>query len=295
VGWFKSNVAADELGPQSVHRKKTCPHCRSAIRDRPIENFTIKEMVNFLVNSGVLEDIPRDAATKSAALAASADPWVGIFPKLPGRENDFGGPPFPLFGEGEDEDFGYDEGDLGMYDEEDDVYRCRQCLNEVVDGFCTLCERVYQPTWAAGPLLGGFLGGHGDPLWGDDDSVSDEGEEYFQEGYEESFIDDDERAGNGSESDIDPLPLPAFLDIEEDEAAIEVDPPVVMRQRNRLLPIVISSDEEDDDYTDAGTPGDYGRSWNEEEDEEGDYHDARSDSEDHGDDDDNVGGFYGYL
>jgi len=162
VGWFKSNVAEDELGPQSIHRKKTCPHCRSTVRDRPIENFTIKEMVNSLVNSGVLEDVQGDATDTSAAPAASADPWAGIFPKHPVWENNLDGLPFPIFGEGEDDDDGYEEGDMGAYDEEDDVYRCRGCMNEVVNGFCTLCERQYQPTWAAGPLLGGFFGGYGE-------------------------------------------------------------------------------------------------------------------------------------
>jgi len=154
-------VAEDEFGPQLVHRKKTCPHCRSAVRDRPIENFTIKEMVNSLINSGVLEDVPGDAIAVSSAPTASADPWAGIFPKHPVMENNFDGLPFPLFEIGEDEDRDYDEGDMGMYDEEDDVYRCRGCMNEVVDGFCAGCQRQYQPTWAAAPLLGGFFGGYG--------------------------------------------------------------------------------------------------------------------------------------
>ena len=158
VGWFKSNVAEDELGPQSVHRKKTCPHCRSAVRDRPIENFTIKEMVNSLVNSGILEDVSRGA---SVATPTSADPWAGIFPKHPVMENNFDGLPFPMLDE-DDDDYGYEEGDIGMYDEEDDVYRCRGCMGEVADGFCTLCQRQYHLAWAAGPLLGGLFGGYGE-------------------------------------------------------------------------------------------------------------------------------------
>lgn len=157
VGWFKSNAAEDEFGPQSVHRKKTCPHCRSTIRDRPIENFVIKEMVHSLVNSGVLEDVSGDTSPPSAA---SADPWAGIFPKHPVKENNFDGFPFPMPGEGEG--YVYEEGDVGMYDEEDDVYRCRGCMNEVVDGYCTSCEREYQPMWALSPLVGGLFGGYGE-------------------------------------------------------------------------------------------------------------------------------------
>jgi len=122
--------------------------------------------------------------------------------------------------------------------------------------------------------------------------------EYSQEGYEESFIDDD-----GPRSDIDPIPLPLFRG---DEEAVEVDSVAAPRQRSRQAPIVISSDEEDDgNYTDANTHGDYVRSWNEEEDEDIDYHDARSDSVDHGYHDYGTDGelysegsdndFYGYL
>ena len=160
VGWFKSNVPEDEFGPESVHRKKTCPHCRSTIRDRPIENFVIKEMVHSLVNSGVLEDVPGDLSSMDAVPAAPVDPWAGIFHKHPVRENNFDGLPFPIFDEDDDHDL--EEGDLAIYDDEDDVYRCRGCMNEVVDGFCTLCEREYQQEWGVPPLLGGLFGGYGE-------------------------------------------------------------------------------------------------------------------------------------
>ena len=143
-------------------------------------------------------------------------------------------------------------------------------------------------------------------LWGDDDdSDSDEGEEYFQEGYEESFIDDNEGAGDGPRSDDGALtPTPYHEDEGEGEEVIEIDSPAVVRQRNRQAPIVISSDEEDGDYTDADAHGDYGQFWNEEEDEDGDFHDARSDSDNRGDNDylsdeepyeDDGHSFYGYL
>jgi hypothetical protein len=117
-------------------------------------------MVHSLVNSGVLEDVSGGVGIISAPPSASADPWAGVFPKLPVRENNFDGLPFPI--PDEDEAYVYDEGDAGIFDEEDDVYRCRGCMNEVVDGFCTSCEREYQPVWAAGPLLGGLFGGYGE-------------------------------------------------------------------------------------------------------------------------------------
>lgn len=117
-------------------------------------------MVHSLVNSGVLEGVSRDAITTSAPSATSTDPWAGIFSKRPVTENNFDGLPYPIHEE--DDAYGYEEGDVGIYDEEDDVYRCRGCMNEVVDGFCTLCEREYRPEWVAGPLLGGLFGGYGE-------------------------------------------------------------------------------------------------------------------------------------
>jgi len=255
-------------------------------------------MVHSLVNSGIFEDISGDAI--SPAPIALADPWAGIFPKHPMMEDNFHGLPFPIF-DGE-VDHGHEGGDMGVYDEEDDVYRCRGCMNEIVDGFCTLCNREYQPEWAAGPLLGGLFGGYGDALWADDESE----DEYFEEDYEESFIDDDEGAGGGPGSDMDvALLLPLVRD--DDDDVTEVDPPPVARQRNRQAPIIISSDEEDDGhYADADAHGGYGRSWDDEGDEDVDFHDARSGSEGHvenhywsGDElsynDDHEEGFYGYI
>lgn len=124
-------------------------------------------------------------------------------------------------------------------------------------------------------------------LWDDGiDSDSDEEEAYSQEGYEESFIDDDLGVGDGpGPGDHAPI-LPDFFeeDEEDDDDAIELDSPAVAYQRNHQAPIVVTSDEEDnDDYADADAHGDYGRFWNEE-DEDGDYHDARSDSDDRGND-----------
>jgi len=137
-------------------------------------------------------------------------------------------------------------------------------------------------------------------LWGiDDDSESDEGEEHFQEGYEESFIDDDEGAGDDLGLHIGPLTPPSDNGDEEDEEeeVVELDSTAVVRQRNGQAPIVISSDEEDEEYTDADTHGDYGQFWSEGVDEGG-YHDARSDSDNHGEMDygsDDGYSFYGYL
>lgn len=139
------------------------------------------------------------------------------------------------------------------------------------------------------------------------DSESDEEDEESQ-GYEPSFIDDDEAAGGRPDWDVDPATLPPLHEDsdEEDGDDIEIDPPPVARQRIHPATIVISSDEEDvSDQTDTDTHEDYVQSWNEEADDEGDYHDARSECEDRGEDDymsdgeacdaSSQGSFYGYL
>lgn len=80
---------------------------------------------------------------------------------------------------------------------------------------------------------------------------------------------------------------PSYHEDEEDgdDEVTEVDLPTVARPRTRPAPIVISSDEDESDYTDAEPLGYHVRSWNEEEEEDGGYHDARSDSDGRGNDD----------
>lgn len=143
-------------------------------------------------------------------------------------------------------------------------------------------------------------------LWGDDTESDSDGESgYSQEDYDNSFIDDDIGLHVDPGSDIDPITLPPFRG--DDDEVIEVGALAAPRQRIRQATIVISSDEEDDgNYTDADTHGGHSQSWNEEEDEGVDYHDARSDSDDrdgyndYGTDGEPYGGgsdndFYGYL
>lgn len=113
-------------------------------------------MVHSLVNSGVLQDVSEVAGAIGATPAVPADPWAGIFPKH-GEDNFVGLHVFD-----EDYDYDHEEGDVAVYDEADDVYRCRTCMNEVVGGVCTMCEREYLPEWGVGPLFGGLFGGHGE-------------------------------------------------------------------------------------------------------------------------------------
>ncbi|PBK66382.1 hypothetical protein ARMSODRAFT_960382 [Armillaria solidipes] len=118
--WF-TNPPADG-GALLTHKPKTCPHCRAVITKRPIEIWTIKSTVTGLLKSGLLTDIPEHPQSETNA---EEDPWKGAFgtPRL--QQND------------QDLDM------VGMLDEEDGVYRCRDCMHEIWDGVCSNCDRIY--------------------------------------------------------------------------------------------------------------------------------------------------------
>ncbi len=258
----------------AVHRKKTCPHCRAVVREKPVEVWIIKDMVGNVVRSGLAdeESIPlelRSSGTEPTAEASNADPWHSIFPG-PAAETMLA---HVLLRE-----------NVGIRDEADEgVYRCVDCAHEIWDGVCSACGRVYHghdidfdmsdlsdddDIWFAPPdgedeeghelfrnmlshrinLLSDLLG---DNEEGSDEdgsrtehhSESDQGSAIEEdEGYESSFIDDDGGAGpaGGNESEV-----------------IEVYPPPTSRSRQHSIrrikrtvggstaPVVISSDEED--------------------------------------------------
>ncbi|KAI0634109.1 hypothetical protein C8Q77DRAFT_1109863 [Trametes polyzona] len=135
VNWFKApppDVPAGNVLPVWL-RKKTCPHCRALVRDRPIEIWTIKEMVASFVKSGLAQALtPAPAAENDAP--ANADPWAGIFRPLPRQGGVFPNdhPPELM------------HQIMGLRDDEDGgIYRCIDCHHEIVDGACSDCGRVY--------------------------------------------------------------------------------------------------------------------------------------------------------
>ena len=146
-------------------------------------------MVATVVRSSLGQDFHEsaDVDSKEAAPTISEtpqqDPWVNIFPPALPR------PAFPPV-----------EGlpDVGMYDAEDQVYRCFDCLHEIWGGSCSQCGRHYNghdvdasdenasgeennARWSILPAMERILGW---PHGGMDES--DEGS------YESSFIDDDD-------------------------------------------------------------------------------------------------------
>ncbi|KAK0205344.1 hypothetical protein DFS33DRAFT_760208 [Desarmillaria ectypa] len=176
--WF-TNPPADG-GTLPAHKPKTCPHCRAVITKRPIEIWTIKSTVTGLLKSGLLTDIPdhpqSDATTED-------DPWKGAFGvRLQQDEQDL---------------------DMaGMFDDEDGVYRCRDCMHEIWDGVCSNCDRIYPGNQDAQrgmdmAMLGGLWNPHNfhnhpRNIFDLDVEMSDEEDydESFLEGSVGSFIDD---------------------------------------------------------------------------------------------------------
>ncbi|KAI0372393.1 hypothetical protein BV20DRAFT_1111970 [Pilatotrama ljubarskyi] len=135
VNWFKApppDVPAHDVLPVWL-RKKTCPHCRTVVKERPIEIWTIKEMVASLVKSGLGQAL-LPAPAPAADAPANADPWSGIFRPANGNHGVFPGGQRPellqqLMGLRDDEDGG--------------IYRCIDCHHEIWDGACSECGRVY--------------------------------------------------------------------------------------------------------------------------------------------------------
>ena len=272
-------------------RKKTCPHCRAVVRDRPSEVWTIKEMVATLVKSGLASALPEPP--QPAEGPANADPWVDIFPPTHRHNNAH------EFGEAHYRDI------FGLRDDEDGgIFRCVDCNHEIEDHHCTNCGRWYatedevmgaddfsdddhsdsafddEPPWGVGgfgdmPLLPFFnllqaglpydrhwdgegdteiesdgSDGRGGPRGGPRARIQELDENdnrYGEEGYESSFIDDDEDeephyVGQGrapSAEHQDPIELSDDED-EGEVGMIFLGP----RGRSRQAPIVLSDDEE---------------------------------------------------
>ena len=123
-----------------LRRRKTCPVCRAAVRQRPVEMWGIKSMVVTLVNSKLMDLLvptaPPNPTTPGGANSnddASNDPWRNIF--------------HPTNTNARQEPVVQNQADrehMGMYDNEDGgIYRCIDCLHEIWGGVCSGCNRGY--------------------------------------------------------------------------------------------------------------------------------------------------------
>ncbi|KAH9170512.1 hypothetical protein EDB89DRAFT_1977735 [Lactarius sanguifluus] len=199
INWFNADRQPDELEGDNVSRKKTCPQCRAVVRGRPIEAWNVKDMVAAVVKSGLALDFPPPAEVDSNEAASgesadpeppSRDPWANVFPPLPLRTglSPTGGSP-DVF---------------GMFDAEDQVYRCLDCMHEIWGRSCSHCGRYYDghdvdlsddeappeghhAMWSILPAIMGW------PRAASVDGSADGS-------YEASFIDDERSEGGTSEA-----------------------------------------------------------------------------------------------
>ncbi|KZT64409.1 hypothetical protein DAEQUDRAFT_732632 [Daedalea quercina L-15889] len=146
VAWFQA--PPPDAHPHDVLpvllRKKTCPHCRAVLRERPIEVWAVKDMVSNFLRSGLgdppMNPPPAAPPPDPNANGQRADPWDGIFRKPLAAA---GGVGAPLFFPDPPPAAALHEM-LGMHDAEDGgIYRCVDCGHEIWDGVCSACAREY--------------------------------------------------------------------------------------------------------------------------------------------------------
>ena len=151
-----------------MHKKKMCPICRAVVTTRPIVVWAIKDMVAALLKSTLADiPIPPESETSNTPATpandngtranANTDLWHRIFP--PARHT---GP--------------HEAEEMGLWDEEDGVYRCIDCNHEIWGGVCTRCQREYPRN----------------PDYGDDDEGGFGLQWAFPGGSEDEDDDDDE-------------------------------------------------------------------------------------------------------
>ncbi|KAL1745962.1 hypothetical protein HDZ31DRAFT_62627 [Schizophyllum fasciatum] len=255
---LKSWFTAGGGGPNYVHKKKTCPHCRAVVRERPVEVWAVKDAAMTLLKAEGAVHIPavsavaappppnadaagnNDPPTALADTPDDADPWKHIF--RPVHK-----PPMHAARPIPDD---VDEQDLGMYDAEDSVYRCFDCMHEIWSGQCTHCHRQYD--------------GH----QGMDDDDDDEFDDYmpypripffdfFPPYDDEEDLTDDEgdfdipnwadlAAADGDEDDEEEDDIPGFGRAESDEEA-EEGAAIHRRAPRRPAVIDVSSEGEEDE------------------------------------------------
>jgi Zinc finger, C3HC4 type (RING finger) len=216
INWFNVDQQPDGREGGHISRKKTCPQCRAIVRGRPVEAWNVKDMVAAVVKSGLAQDFPQPAEANSPEAAStdpgvpSRDPWANVFLPVPSHP---GTPPV----EGSPNTF-------GMYDVEDQVHRCLDCMHEIWGGLCSQCGRHYSGHDIDAPGDEASDGEH-PGIWsilpameqimafsyGDNVDESDNGS------YESSFIDDSD--SDSERHDIEAVDISSDGD---DDSTIEV-------------------------------------------------------------------------
>jgi len=244
-----------------IRRRKMCPVCRAVVSDRPIEMWSIKDMVAALVRSG-LADLPPPVHKTSVEDANNVDPWRNLFRRA-GLGNMYMHPfgaafnaflphafAAPPLEQGEE-----DREQMGWHDAEDGgIYRCIDCYHEIWGGVCSGCERRYP--------------GHGvDDDEDDDDDEGSDGDHpniFFRRhiAYPYHFDDPEEDSDGEEEDPIFPNWIEGDPDVEDDSGS-EGDPPMdffeylrMGRHHGRHPVEQADSEEEEDLENDEYGPGD---------------------------------------
>ncbi|KAJ7507186.1 hypothetical protein B0H11DRAFT_194178 [Mycena galericulata] len=279
VAWFTSEPEEPHFGGP---RKKTCPHCRATIKERPVEVWSIKDMVAALLKSSLLSGLSPGPPPPPALPGLPApvghvtppDPWHNIF-RYSHQHPRFH--PAPAHREPASVE------DMGMLDMEDGgVYRCLDCMHEIWDGVCTACQRVYPghqhgEGFEEGEMFDDSDDDDGPVFWppfphmhpgvdydgpiqlpftahwfhDDDDDEDDDDESDIEnalhgreDGYD-SFIDD---ADEGDGVEVHRAAAIIEIDSDSDRAS---SPPRLIRGRraapNRLVTLVSSDDEDENE------------------------------------------------
>jgi hypothetical protein len=153
--------------PPVIRRRKTCPQCRAVVRERPAEAWAVKDMVAQLVRSNLVPDAQPPADARGTNANSQNDIWDGIFHKS------------VLDDRAHHHEHGEDLHGLGVFDEDDAVYRCLDCMHEIFDGVCSGCGRIYEGHMGDEEMDGFWFGediddidGHG--WFGHDDDDEEE-------------------------------------------------------------------------------------------------------------------------
>lgn len=244
--WFTAGAGP---GPDHIHKRKTCPHCRAVIRERPVEVWVVKDAAAILMKADraaqpQLAIVAADDAPP-ATVPDDADPWQHIFRPV-WRPRD------PVDHHVADD---VDEQNLGMFDAEDSVYRCFDCMHEIWSGECTNCHREYpghrldeddddEADFFPFPRLFDFFPvGDEDDMTDDEDDGHDGPPPYDFESAHGSDVgeyeDEEEGHGDGHVEGI--FDVPSVIDVSSGDEDDEL--PVPARRRR---PLYVDSDSENE-------------------------------------------------
>lgn len=257
-----------------LRKEKTCPHCRAIVSEAPVESWAVKDTVGHLFSR--FDTIARqmypghERPTSGPTVAGSnVEAWNGVFKAASKKRDGLASRsiPYPDAAEGvenrvEAENEG--EGELGFWDEEDQVFRCTECLHEIFEGVCSDCGRQY-----AGHANEEDGGG-----WFTEDEVA--GGLWFDRGLDGDWHDEDPDLGDDNFQDPD------------DDDHLPLDLGIMQRVFGRQTQYIGNPRHDEEGYEssfiDDGEDDTQNEHRGHDEDED-EYHSAEDDEVDHGQDD----------